>query len=48
MLAGFGDYVQAETLTVALVQGDVPEAMAQVSFKLGDSDVTLGVEKANK
>jgi isoleucyl-tRNA synthetase len=45
LLANFGDYVQAETLTTQLVQNGVPGPVDQVQFTLGDVDVTVGLQK---
>jgi len=46
LLAGFGPYVQEETLTTKLVQNGVPGEVEQVSFELGGGEVTVGLAKA--
>lgn len=46
LLAGFGAYVQEETLTTSLVQNGVPGEVEQVSFELGGVEVTVGLAKA--
>ena len=43
VLDRFGDYVAAETLSVALVAGEPPADSTQATFKLGDEEVTVGV-----
>ncbi len=46
VLAGWGEYVKAETLSVDLVPGAVPhDADRQESFSLAGHPVTLGVKK---
>ncbi|MBV7334350.1 isoleucine--tRNA ligase [Chloroflexi bacterium TSY] len=47
VLAGFGDYVQEETLATSLeVNGATPAGVEQVSFKLGEDEITVGLQKA--
>ncbi|MDH7487146.1 MAG: class I tRNA ligase family protein [Anaerolineae bacterium] len=43
VLEHFGDYVAAETLSVALVAGEPPADSAQVTFPLDGEAVTVGV-----
>jgi isoleucyl-tRNA synthetase len=44
---GHGEYIRAETLSLDLIAGPVPESVArQASFELDGQGVTLGVEKA--
>jgi isoleucyl-tRNA synthetase len=45
LLATYGDYVQEETLTVELVRNGVPGDLPQASFALGESDVTVALQK---
>ncbi len=46
VLDGFGDYVQAETLTTELrSNGVVVDGVASTSFVLGGEEVTVGVER---
>ncbi len=46
VLDGFGDYVQAETLTTELrSNGVVVDDVASTSFVLGGEEVTVGVER---
>ena len=45
LLTVYGDYVQEETLTVELVRNGVPGDLPQASFALGESDVTVALQK---
>ena len=47
VVAEWGDYIEAETLSVALVAGTVPgDADRQESFNLAGNPVTLAVKRA--
>lgn len=47
VLASFGDYVQDETLATSLeVNVASPAGVDQVSFKLGEDEITVGLRKA--
>ena len=45
LLTVYGDYVQEETLTAELVRNGVPGDLPQASFALGESDVTVALQK---
>ncbi len=50
VLAGYGDYVRDETLTVDLVQAaddsDIPEQLPETTFELAGENVTVAIRKA--